>query len=352
MTYQVGPSERPDALGESSTPGVPGQWVEAAKTERLPLRFSDGSLIRLESAARARVLDVSNAGGRVALESGTLHAEIVHRDNTRWLVDAGPFEVRVTGTRFDVGWMPSHSAITVTLLEGSVAVTGCDLAVPRVIAAGETFHATCHDDSQDGAEKAGTLARSDSGADAGPLPGIVPSATRAAPAGPPRLPAGVATADARDRDAWRTALSVGRYGEAIDLVESEGLSSVCASADIGALMDLSDAARFVHRIERAKIILLEVRRRFSGDPRAATAAFNLGRIAFDDEAAFADAAQWFDRYVAELPGGPLSREASGRRIEALEMSGDHAGAVRAAKAYLDRFPTGPHSKLALAIESR
>ncbi len=163
---------------------------------------------------------------------------------------------------------------------------------------------------------------------------------------------GNAAVTAPERPTWREVLSFGRYAEALALAESVGLSSVCASADVAALMDLSDAARFSGRGDRAKVILLEVRRRFPGDPHAATAAFNLGRVAFDDNGAFADAARWFDIYLTELPGGPLVREAWGRRLEALEKSGDHPSAVRAAREYLEKFPTGPHAKLATRIEAR
>lgn len=76
LTFQVGPSERPRAPATgSATPGVPGQWVAAPNAERIPLHFSDGSVVRLEPSARARVVDVTDTGGRVALESGTVHAE-------------------------------------------------------------------------------------------------------------------------------------------------------------------------------------------------------------------------------------------------------------------------------------
>jgi transmembrane sensor len=352
LTFQVGPGERPLAPGKgTAAPGVPGQWVAAATAERLPLRFSDGSLVRLEPSARARVVEVTDVGGRVALESGTLHAEIVHRDKTRWSVEAGPFEVRVTGTQFDVAWDPSHRQLTIALLEGSVAVSGCDLAHPRVVRAGETFQATCHEDAPESMQSPTsapvptpvrptdaplTVAPRPSHAASAPSPAAAISAGFAPPEGP----------------TWREVLALGRYAEALRLAEAEGLSSVCASADAGTLMELGDAARFAGRADRAKVILLEVRRRFPGDSRAATAAFNLGRIAFDDDASLADAAGWFDRYLTELPDGPLAREASGRRMEALEKSGDHAGAVRAAKVYLESFPTGPHAQLARSIDTR
>lgn len=348
MTFQVGPSERPAGpAGGGATPGVPGQWVAAAKAERLPLRFSDGSLVRLEPSARARVVDMSDTGGRVALESGTVHAEIVHRPETRWRVEAGPFEVHVTGTQFDVAWDPSHRAFSIALLEGSVAVSGCDLARPRRVMAGETFHATCHDDAPSSADD--TVPAPASPEEAAPAVAPPPSQV----ASPPARAAGTnAAVRAPERPSWREALSLGRYAEALELAESAGLSSVCATADAGTLMDLGDAARFAGRTDRASLVLLAVRRRFPGDPRAATAAFNLGRIAFDDDAAFTDAALWFGKYLTELPGGPLAREASGRRMEALEKIGDHADAASAAKAYLENFPTGPHARLARSIEAR
>ena len=117
-------------------------------------------------------------------------------------------------------------------------------------------------------------------------------------------------------------------------------------------MDLSDAARFAGHADRAKLVLEEVRRRFPGDARASVAAFDLGRIAFDDDAAYADAARWFDTYLGERPTGPLAREAAGRRMEALARSGDLAAAKRAAKRYLEDFPAGPHAEVARSIADR
>ena len=95
-----------------------------------------------------------------------------------------------------------------------------------------------------------------------------------------------------------------------------------------------------------------VRRRFPGEEAASVAAFDLGRIAFDDHAAYAEAARWFEQYVTERPSGALVREATGRRMEALERSGDHPGAREAAARYLRRFPSGPHADVARSIADR
>lgn len=230
-------------------------------------------------------------------------------------------------------------------------MSGCDLAHPRVVTAGETFHARCHDDETAGGEDPVPAAVPTLAPSAEAPPTVAPAPSHAA-APPSRTAAPNAAVAPPEGPTWREALSLGHYGQALNLAESAGLSSVCASADAGALMELADAARFAGRPHRAEVILLEVRRRFPGDARAATAAFNLGRIAFDDDAAFADAALWFDRCLAELPAGPLAREASGRRMEALDKSGDRAEAARAAKAYLENFPTGPHARLARSLAAQ
>src|SRR5205809_862285 len=75
----------------------------------------------------ARIAETNAAGARVLLEQGGLHADVVHRPRTRWSVEAGPFVVRVTGTRFDVGWDPETQSVKVALQQGSVVVTGCGI---------------------------------------------------------------------------------------------------------------------------------------------------------------------------------------------------------------------------------
>ena len=65
-------------------------------------------------------------------------------------------------------------------------------------------------------------------------------------------------------------------------------------------------------------------------------------MAFDQRGSYATAAKWFALYLSE-GGGPYAREAAGRLIEARERSGDGAGALAAAKAYLTSYPDGPHA---------
>jgi transmembrane sensor len=361
LAFQVGPSEGASA-GAKAKAGVVGELVAAPAHGRLPVRFSDGSLVRLEPAAKARIVEVAESGSRLLLEGGVAHASVIHRGETRWSIQAGPFEVRVTGTQFDVGWEPSRDLFTLTLLEGRVVVTGCGMTEPRVVAAGETFRATCENDALTQAPPS--------------IPPVSPPAIAAAPASVPTpasaasatvsLPAARAPAPAVSSSAevslpaptrapqptWREFLALHRYAEAFDVADAVGISSICASADAETLMDLSDAARFAGHVDRAKLVLQSVRSRFAQDERAATAAFNLGRIAFDDEADYAGAAKWFAVYGSERPQGPLAREAAGRRMEALDRSGDPLAAREAALRYLKDFPAGPHTEVARSIADR
>ncbi|HEX6245102.1 MAG TPA: hypothetical protein VFZ61_29475, partial [Polyangiales bacterium] len=91
------------------------------------------------------------------------------------------------------------------------------------------------------------------------------------------------------------------------------------------------------------------RRRFPGSKEASTAAFTLGRMAFDQRARYADAARWFAVYLAEQPDGPLMGDARGRLLEAHQHLGNTAAARREAEGYLRRFPDGPYADQARRI---
>lgn len=140
LTFVVGDGAGGSAGAER---GVVGAFLAAPAGHELPLSFSDGTRVQIAAGARARVAEVSSRGARVLVESGVVHANVIHRHDTRWLVDAGPFEVKVTGTRFDVGWEPGEEAIVVTLHEGSVVVTGCALAEGQRVSAGQQLRASC-----------------------------------------------------------------------------------------------------------------------------------------------------------------------------------------------------------------
>jgi TolA-binding protein len=108
----------------------------------------------------------------------------------------------------------------------------------------------------------------------------------------------------------------------------------------------ADAARYAGDFDRAAGTLETVRARFPGSDAAASAAFALGRIAFDVRHDLVAAGDWFDTYLRERPSGAYAREALGRALEARHRSGDATRAEQLAVRYLAAYPDGPHAKLA------
>ena len=119
--------------------------------------------------------------------------------------------------------------------------------------------------------------------------------------------------------------------------------------DATTLWATADTARASGDAATAKNVLLVFRRRFRSDPRAGTAAFLLGTLAYDVENARAEGLGWFSIYLAENPNGALSREALGRAMEASIALDKKDDAQRFARRYLETHRGGPHTELATRV---
>jgi TolA-binding protein len=326
----------------SSVPAIsttPGDLIEASSARAVPLDFSEGSSVLLHEGGRMRVIAAEAAGARVLVESGTVDVSIAHRrlGRTRWSFEAGQFHVAVVGTRFRLEFRPQNQQFKLNMREGRVVVSGGCLATPTAVTEGGTLDLSCqpasalatpsesprvataHDDEQGPFEASG---KSDRG--------------RSAHAGA----------------AWHDYLASGRLEDGLRSAERVGYDRVCQTATSKELLALADAARLFGRSRRAVVALQALRQRFSGSSDAATAAFRLGRIAFEKHHAYGDAASWFDIYLREQPSGPLMGDAFGRLMEARQRSGDLAGARVEAQQYLRRFPQGPYASEAQGILSQ
>jgi TolA-binding protein len=276
----------------------------------------------------------------------------VHRAAARWSVVAGPFEVQVTGTRFDLSWSLADEAFELTSLEGAVIVSGPSLGTGQALASGQSLRVALR---EGGGARAAETSATPSAAPSAAEPAS-PAASAVTRRGRASSPEG-SSASARPAEApgmtsreLRALSAAGRYAELLEQAERQGFSELCASASAADLLLLADAARFSGRAERAQQALLALRGRFARDARARTAAFLLGRVAFERGDADAEAARWFEVYLDEEPSGSLAGDALIRLAECRGRSGDPSAARDAAQRYLSLYPDGPHAERARRLQ--
>jgi TolA-binding protein len=352
--------ERPSALTfqVGGSAGLLKTWLAAPAASPLELKFSEGTQVRLEAAARGRVVDIDARGASLALESGRLHADVVHKQDSAWKVVAGPYTVSVRGTVFDVNWDPHSEQLSVSVSRGVVAVQEAGTATEQTVRARQTLRATATGHRVE-------LLNLDSGVGS---PSADPALSAAAPDGtetssehaggaPDVVPASAASSAKAPQfktetgrgPAWREYAKRGALREAFASADAVGFANICSNASAAELLLLGDGARLSGKPEQADLAFLTLRRQYPSDPRRAAAAFSLGKVAFDQRRAYQQAAEWFSTSLREEPRGPLAREASGRLIEALRRTGNAAGAQSVARDYLAHYPDGPHADLARSV---
>jgi TolA-binding protein len=341
ISFRIAGGEQAGAAG---VPGRTGDVVEAGDSAATALRFSEGSSITLDKGGRLRVLSTESNGARVLIESGGADVAIAHRGTRkgRWRFEAGPVAIQVTGTKFRVAWDPKERSFGLELTEGSVIVSGDCLPGPRTVTAGGTVKLSCL--------PAGVATTAVAPADA-PAPAVEAKAVDGASVRAPiaaRREAKLAQAQGGD-ESWQALVAAGHYVDGLRAAERVGFARVCRSADAVELLALADAARLSGRTARAVEALLVLRQRFPGSLNAATAAFALGRVAFERRSDYTEAARWFSTYLDEQPSGPLMGDAIGRLMEARHRGGERSAARRDAERYLQRFPEGPYAGTARAI---
>jgi TolA-binding protein len=320
-----------------------------AEGEKRPLvRFEDGTEVQLSGGARANVAAVTEHGARIALERGELHARVAHWAGSRWLFDAGPLVVTVTGTAFSLAWSPREERFELKLESGTVAVSGAATQEPIALHAGQSLTIRLHpreivirDLTSDEATPTSVSSDSDAETLAPPPSAVEPVGSAAEPPAPPAPPA-------RETRDWSAKLSAGKAEAIVAEAEGLGIESCLATATSADLAALSDAARYTRKTALAKRALLAQRQRFSGSTRAAEAAFLLGRLAEAGDGR-ADALSWFEKYLREAPRGAFASEALGRKMLLVgQLSGNDA-ATTVAREYLSRFPSGTYAPMARSL---
>lgn len=369
------------------------------------VKFSDGTEVGLEHGSRAWVISTGADGAQLRLEDGRAHFAVVHRPHAHWSVEAGPFIVSVTGTKFDVEWSGTNDLLRVHLRSGVVTVGGPQTRGGVTLLPGQVLEArpdegilrvepapaetaapsASHGGAEiEGAAKAPPPAESPAGA--APAAEVMP-AERATPAASPpkttaqpdseapRPPAGslaerkpravaarpkavaLATpvpselgADSRKATpvsselgvAWRKEIASGDFQQILTQAEAHGMQSCLRSLPSDRLAALGDAARYAGRTALASRVLQAQRARFAGSPAAAEATFLLGRLAEDAHQPSSAALPWYQLYLTEAPSGAYAAEALGRQMLILGAQERGERAREAARRYLEAYPRGAY----------
>ncbi|WP_437782084.1 FecR domain-containing protein [Sorangium sp. So ce1097] len=361
-----------------------GYVVEGAEDEsgyvRVPLdhpaavTFSDRTRIRAAAGARIRIDETSNErGARISVERGRVEAEITHTGHSDWRFVAGPFVVRVTGTRFDLLWDADRERLEVILHEGSVEVDGYAGSGAVSVRAGQRFvgdaqartllvsDTAAHDsdtaahDSDAAAHDSDTAAH---GAEPAP-PAAQGQAAEVAPAPPeaaasPEPSASEApaplVAPPSNKPSWAKLVSQGEFRRVVDEAAARGTQDCLASCDAADLNALADAARYVGQNELAEQALLALRARYA-KAAGSRAAFLLGRL-HESRGAAARARTWYETALREAPSGAFAAEALAGKMRTVQTLEGPAAARVVAQEYLRLYPSGVHARTARQLAAQ
>jgi len=331
--------------------------------------FSDGSRFTLSAGSMLRVRGTDAHGAVVIVEEGQVDSAVRHTGTARWSVFAGPYEVRVVGTRFSTAWDPARQRLSVVLHEGSVQVLGKGIDELVELKPGQRFESggsegkwfvTATVPSSSGPSGRGPSGDAESGdAESGDkaVPGAQPTGdgvpsgsgqTHASPAA-----AGTVRGSAGDlaagKASWSTLVASGKFEEVLEEASIQGEAACLGSCSIADLRALADAARYTGRFVLAERALSRLRS--TAPAEAPRAGFLLGSMNEAQGRASA-ALEWYGRYLEEAPGGGLVAEARAGRMRALLALGQTEAAKAAARDYLRLHPAGVGANTARQILHR
>lgn len=254
--------------------------------ERVSL--SDGSAITPEAGTALSVVESNGDVLTLRLDRGAATFDVRPGGERRWTVDAGLLVVDVLGTRFRVERAEGFASVSVargrvsvrdTRETGDVRTLGPGESL-RIAETGEASVAGSYSDP--GEEREATVADAPHGSRPGP-------SLRA-------------LAERRD------------YAGAYRDLQRAGFEHVVgATSDLDGLFAVADSARLSGHPDEARLPLARIVEEHPRDPRAALAAFTLGRIEAESFHRDDEANRWFQRALDLGLSGSL-REAAEARL--------------------------------------
>jgi len=304
------------------------------------LEFSDGSRVIVNPHS---TLSVDLLGKRAALTrlvDGRLHVAVHHADDTNYRFLAGPYEVQVVGTEFDLEWHAQGDGLTLVMQSGEVRVLGDGGA--RQVRSGQTLHLPSQRPQPEAALNAPVRLepKAPLASAAGTDSALGKDASRAQK--PSAVIARTSEAD------WNALLNAGQFSAIMRDADARGGERLLDSISANDLKVLALAARYTGRRALSLRAWQTLRTRYTADAANQGAAFFLGR-GYEEQGDVTEAMRWLARYLAESPSGAYASEALGRRMVLLSKSGQRSEAVSAARTYLERYPRGAYAKSAQLV---
>lgn len=294
------------------------------------LTFSDDSTIVANPETALSLSVVGEHAALARVQAGKLSVKVTHADETDWRFLAGPYEVRVIGTEFELDWTPATEQLSVVMHEGRVRVIGPE--------AGETFlnggqSRTFGTPPKPRLASAALDARGTS----------THSAAGTAQEAAVEVPVG-RSLNVKSPPSWAKLVGKGLFSEVVQEAERVGLEHALNTRGVHELQALAQAAHYTGRSALALDAWAKVRQRFGGKQ----AAFFMGRI-YDQRGNAQSALRWLNVYLAEAGSDVYASEALGRKLTLVQRLQGEAQAEVVAREYLRRFPKGAYARTARTL---
>ncbi len=325
-----------------------GDYVQVAADHAANIVFSDHTRIVAAAGVRMRIDEAGQNGARIAIERGRLEVEVTHTEGRSWRFEAGPFKVRVTGTRFVLAWDPNQEQIEVVLDAGSVDIDGYTGSGLVSVHAGQRFLGDARRRTMLVTDITGPLEPSRPRESAVPGPVASTSASPIPSVGgtpPPAQSSPTPGSPTPNRKVtWSDLVSKGAFRQVVDEATARGASSCLASCGAEDLSALADASRYVGRGDLAEGALLALRTRHAS-AYGVRAAFLLGRL-HESKGSMARAKSWYETALQEGSAGGFAAEALAGRMRAVNAVEGRTAARAVARDYLRLYPNGVHAAMA------
>jgi transmembrane sensor len=272
--------------------------------------LADGTRTTLGAGARLRWDRIQPDRVEATLERGHVAFDVRHDASRAFLVHAAGLELRDLGTRFVVD--VEANLVSVIVEDGRIEI-GRSGSRPLILTAGETWTS-------------------------GPA-GLEESV---APTVPSPITASLATASRVPSEPNGKAQAPPNPAEGIVQTAKNAAPEPRGTTPLD-LLQMANEARLAGRPKRAADAFDSLRRRFRTDPRAALAAFELGRLRLDSLGDPAGAAEALADAIALAPAAPFREDADARLVEAFERMPDARACAAARRTYLSRYPNGVHA---------